>query len=86
MKDKEQRRKNLISMATKDKLRKHLKERYEKSGKDFSFLSKKIAKGLGTSSHAITYPLLKLESDGIVERFGTSNPIRWRTCFARKEK
>ena len=56
-----------MSMITKDKLHKHLKERYEKSGREFSFLSKKIAKGLGTSSHAITYPLLKLESDAEFE-------------------
>ena len=75
-----------MSMVTKNELCKHLKERYEKSGREISFLTKKIAKGLGTSSHAVTYPLLKLESDGIVERFGTSNPIRWRTCFGKNEK
>ncbi len=77
--------KNLISMDTKDKLCNHLKERYEKSGRDFSFLSKRIAKELGVSSYTISYPLLDLESDRIVERFGTSNPIRWRTCFRKKE-
>ena len=73
----------MISMTTKDKLCKHLKERYKKSGKDFSFLSKQIAKELEESSHTLSYPLLNLESDGIVERFGTSNPIRWRTCFGK---
>lgn len=78
--------KNLISTATKDKLYKHFKEKYEKSGRDFSFLSKQIARELEVSSHTISYPLLDLESDGIVERFGTSNPIRWKTCFGKKEK
>lgn len=73
-------------MITKNKLRKHLKERYEKSGKDVYFLTKEVAKKMGVNSHAITHAVLKLEADGIVERFSTSNLIRWRTCFGRKEK
>jgi len=73
-------------MITKNKLRNHLEERYEKSGGDFSFLSKQIARDLEVSSYTISHPLLDLESDGIVERFGTSNPIRWRTCFGKREK
>ena len=71
-------------MITKNKLRNHLKERYEKSGKEISFLSKQIAKEMGVSSYAITHAMLKLESDGIVERYSKPNIVRWRTCFGEK--
>ena len=73
-------------MITKSKLRKHLKERYDKSGKDVLFLTREVAKKMGVSSHAVTHAVLELEAKGIVERFSNSNLIRWRTCFGRKEK
>ena len=72
-------------MITKDELRKHLKERYEKSGKDVYFLTREVAKKLGISSHAVTHAVLELEAKGTVERFSTSNLIRWRTCFGKKK-
>ena len=75
-----------MSMITKNKLRKHLKERYEKSGKDVYFLTREVAKKLGTNSYAVTHAVLELEHEGTVERFGMSNLIRWRTCFGKKEK
>lgn len=76
----------MMSMVTKNKLRKHLKERYDKSGKDVLFLTREVAKKMGVSSHAVTHAVLELESEGTVERFSTSNLIRWRTCFGKKEK
>ena len=73
-------------MITKNKLRRHLEERYEKSGKNVYFLAREVAKKLGVDSHAVTHAILKLEAEGTVERFSTTNLIRWRTCFTKKGK
>ena len=73
-------------MITKNKLRTHLKERYEKSGKNIYFLTREVAKKIGASSYAVTHAILELEREGTVERFNSSNLIRWRTCFGKKEK
>jgi len=73
-------------MITKNELRKHLEERYEKSGKNVYFLAREVAKKIGVNSYAVTHAIRKLEAEGTVERFSTSNLIRWRTCFGKKEK
>ena len=75
-----------MSMITKNKLRNHLKERYEKSGKDIYFLTKEVAKKIGANSYAVTHAVLKLEADGIVERYSKPNIVRWKTCFGKKTK
>lgn len=73
-------------MVTKNRLHKHLRERYEKSGKNVFFLAREVAKKLGVNSHAVTHAILELEAEGTVERFSTSNLIRWKTCFGKKRK
>jgi len=75
-----------MPMITKNKLRNHLKERYEKSGKNVYFLTREVAKKMGVNSHAVTHAVRKLEAEGTVERFSKSNLIRWKTCFGKKDK
>lgn len=71
-------------MITEDMVKEHLKERYDETGKNVIFLTRKVAKSMGVSTHSVTHAVLKLEAEGTVERFNASNLVRWRTCFGKK--